>query len=578
MKTSPLLVACACSSIILGACSASSTGNGSSSSSTSSSSSGGRATAPVAIQLLAFNDLHGHLQPPAGNSGRLVVSPLLTINAGGAAHLAAHINARRTLNPHTMVVSSGDLIGASPLVSGMFHDEPTVEAMNLLGLDLNGVGNHEFDKGADELLRMQNGGCHPTAGCRAGHMFTGAEFQFLAANVRTDNGNGPPLLPAYAIREFEGIPVGFIGMTLEGTPAIVNPQGVMGLRFLDEADTANAVAAELQGLGVEAIVVLLHEGGYTTGTYDGCEGVSGAVVDIAARMDDAVDIILSGHTHRAYNCELSGKLVTSAASFGRLVTRVDVVLDHVTGNVLTRTAENEPVVRDDTDAAMAAFVDGYAQLAAGFGDVIVGSITQDITRAASQTSGISPLGALVADAHLWATSGPESGNAQIAFTNPGGVRADLAFSAAGPETSNGQVRYGEAFEVQPFMNELVTVDLTGAQLRAVLESQIESVTPQGIQATILQISEGFTYVIRISQPQGSRVPMAEMRLNGQPMAANTVYRVTTNSYLAGGGDGFGGFAMGTNATTGIGDAEALVQYFQAFSPVSPPATERLTIQ
>ena len=268
---------------------------------------------PVRVQILAINDFHGHLEPPTGLEGVVGGVP-----AGGAAYLATHFARMRTLNPNTVLLSAGDLIGGSPLLSALFHDEPTVEALDLMGLDFNAVGNHEFDEGVDELLRMQQGGCHPMDGCQDGDGFAGARFGFLAANVRWRD-SGQSVFPAYGIRRFEGVRVAFIGLTLEGTPAVVSTSGVAGLQFDDEAETVNRLVPQLRGRGIEAIVVVIHEGGLPTGGHDDCPSLSGPIVGIVAQLEDAVDLVISGHTHQAYNCALpnaAGRAVpvTSAAS------------------------------------------------------------------------------------------------------------------------------------------------------------------------------------------------------------------------------------------------------------------------
>ncbi len=287
----------------------------------------------VEVQILALNDFHGNLAPPSGSSGR--VGP--TTLAGGAEYLATHVKTLEATNRNTIVVSAGDLIGASPLLSGLFHDEPTIEAMNSIGLDLNAVGNHEFDEGATELLRMQNGGCHPVDGCLDGDGFGGADFEFLAANVVSET-TGKTLFPPYSIQNFTGAKVAFIGMTLEGTPNIVSPSGVAGLDFLDEADTVNALVPELTRRGVEAIVVMIHEGGLPTSLdINACAGVSGPIVDIVNRLDDEVDLVISGHTHQPYVCNIDGKPVTSAYSFGRVLTDIDMKVDRAKKDVTSIT-------------------------------------------------------------------------------------------------------------------------------------------------------------------------------------------------------------------------------------------------
>ena len=329
----------------------------------------------VNVQLLAVNDFHGNLEPPAGSSGRIGA-----INAGGVEYLATHIKNLKATNPNTVVVSAGDLIGASPLISALFHDEPTIEAFNAMGLVFNAVGNHEFDEGVTELLRMQSGGCHPVDGCQDGDLFSGAKFNFLAANVVWAD-TGKPIFAPVGTRQFGGKKIAFIGMTLEGTPTIVTPSGVAGVVFKDEADTVNALVPKLKAFGIEAIVVLIHEGGAQAGTYNDCVGISGPIVDIVNRLDPEVDIVISGHTHQAYNCVINDKLVTSAASFGRLVTDIDLTMDTTTGEITSMSANNVIVTRDvPKDSLLTALVDKYRTLSAPLANRIIGAITADITR------------------------------------------------------------------------------------------------------------------------------------------------------------------------------------------------------
>ncbi|HEU4537172.1 MAG TPA: bifunctional metallophosphatase/5'-nucleotidase, partial [Polyangiaceae bacterium] len=428
-------------------------------------------SATVDVQILAFNDFHGHLEPPAGSSGRVKLPDGTTVDAGGAAHFAHHVGALRATNPNTVVVSAGDLVGASPLISGLFHNEPAVEAMNLIGLDFNGVGNHEFDKGTTELLRLKAGGCHPVTGCEDGTPFPGAKFDFLAANV-VNAASGTPLFPAYGVREFDGVKVAFIGMTLEGTPSIVTPAGVAGFDFKDEVETVNALVPTIRAQGIETIVVLLHEGGLPSGFYNECPGISGPIVDIATRMSDAVDVIASGHTHEAYNCLIAGKLVTSAASFGRIVTDIDLQIDRATGDVKAKAAKNVIATREAADPQVASFVAACKDAAAPLANRPIGTIAADFDDTAPENGpGLSQLGAFIADSQLAATQGPTAGSAVIAFMNPGGVRTSLVFAAAPGEATDGIVTFGETFAVQPFGNNLVVMSLTGAQIKTALEQQ-----------------------------------------------------------------------------------------------------------
>jgi len=525
----------------------------------------------VSVQILAVNDFHGNLQPPSGSSGRIG-----TINAGGAEYLATHINNLRALNPNTVVVSAGDMIGASPLLSALFHDEPTVEAFNQIGLDYNAVGNHEFDEGAAELLRMAEGGCHPVDGCLDGDGFAGANFQYLAANVVRQN-NGKTLFPAYKTRSFAGAKVAFIGMTLEGTPTIVTPSGVAGLDFLDEADTVNALVPELKAKGIETIVVLIHEGGAQVlpAPYNGCAGISGPIVDIVNRFDPEVDVVISGHTHNAYNCVINNMLVTSAASFGRIVTDVDLTIDRATGEVVSMSANNNIVTRDvAADSFITALIAKYNAIAAPLANRIIGSITANITRT-NNAAGESALGDVIADAQLDATDDPGFGDAVVAFMNPGGIRADLTYASSPVGEGDGNVTYGEAFTVQPFGNSLVTMTLTGAQIDALLEQQFNGCGVQNANR-ILQISNGFTYSWSLSAPACSKVDIAGIMINGVPIDPNATYRVTVNSFLADGGDNFLVLKDGTNRLGGAVDTDALEAYFVAHSPVAPGPQNRIT--
>jgi len=534
----------------------------------------------VNVQILAVNDFHGNLEPPAGSSGRIG-----TINAGGAEYLATHINNLRALNPNTVVVSAGDMIGASPLLSALFHDEPTIEAFNSIGLDFNAVGNHEFDEGFVELLRMQKGGCHPVDGCLDGDPFKGAKFKYLAANVvfnsnEDDNEDRSDedlktLFPAYKIKEFDSVKVAFIGMTLEATPTIVTPSGVAGLTFMDEADTVNALVPELKKEGVETIVVLIHEGGaqVAPAPFNGCVGISGAIVDIVNRFDPEVDVVISGHTHNAYNCVINNMIVTSAASFGRIVTDVDLTIDRKSGEVVSMSANNNIVTRDVAkDSLITALIAKYNAIAAPLANRIIGSITATITRTGN-AAGESALGDVIADAQLYATEDPANGGAVIAFMNPGGIRTDLNYLSSPAGEGDGNVTYGESFAVQPFGNNLMTITMTSAQIKAVLEQQFNN--PAAGQNRILQVSNGFTYDWSLSAPIGSKV--SNIKLNGVAVNDTDTFRVTVNNFLADGGDNFTVFRQGTNRLGGAVDTDALGAYFAAFSPVAPGPQNRITV-
>ncbi len=557
-------------------------GMGTPGSSTGAGGAGGAGGADaVAVQILAFNDFHGNLQPPAGSGGKITLPDMTQVFAGGAAHFAAHMATLKAQNPNTVVVSAGDLIGATPLVSALFHDEPTIEAMNMIGLDINGVGNHEFDEGSSELLRMQYGGCHPADGCADGTFYGGANFSFLSANVVVNEATGKTLFPGYEIRDLGGVRVGFIGLTLEGTPSIVTPLGVAGLAFKDEVETINKAADELKGLGVETIVVLLHEGGLPMGFYNECPGISGPVVDIAMNTTDAVDVIASGHTHQAYNCTIGDKLVTSAASAGRIITQIDLSVSPVTGDVVAKTAKNVIVTRDVVDADIETFVSDYVALSAPLANKPLGKITTTLSKTAPPNgSGLSPMGVVVANSQLAATADPKLGGAQIAFMNPGGVRADMVYDDNGTPadpSDDGTVTYGDAFAVQPFGNNLVVMTLTGAQVKTLLEQQFYLGPNGNALANILQVSQGFTYTYSLSAPIGAKVDPASMMLNGVVIDPAQPYRVVVNSFLASGGDAFSVLPSGTERLGGVVDLEAMQAYFSASSPISPPPVDAITV-
>lgn len=524
----------------------------------------------VALKILALNDFHGHLKPPPGGfrvSDPRIPGAGIALPAGGAEHLASAVKALKAQSPNVVMVAAGDLVGASPLLSALFHDEPTIESLGLMGLDLAAVGNHEFDEGAAELLRLQRGGCHPQDGCKGPTPFTGARFQYLAAST-IDTATGQPLLPAYAIKRYGGVPVGFIGLTLKATPRIVAPAGVAGLVFKDEAETVNALVPELKRQGVATVVVLIHEGGEPTGGHDECPGISGPIVDIVNKLDLAVGVVVSGHTHQAYNCRIAGKLVTSAHRYGTLLTEIDLTLDGRSGALLASQATNH-IVRHDRhgkDAAQTALIGRYEALAAPLAQRVVGRITQAYT-AAGNEAGESTLGRLVADAQLAATAAKDKGGAQIAFTNPGGLRAPLL---PGPGST---VRYEDVFASQPFSNELVTMTLTGEELKALLERQFGDAVPE--HPRLLQVSRGFGYAFDPRRPRGERVLPGSLKLNGRTIAPAEPLRITVNSYLAGGGDGHRAFTEGRERQVGELDVDALARYVNTGpAPVDAPRIVR----
>lgn len=563
------------------------------------------AAAPVQVKIIAFNDFHGNLQPP--NQSVPVQQDggeTLRVPAGGAAYLASAIASLRAANPNNAVVAAGDMVGASPLVSSLFLDEPTIHAMNLIQIDYNAVGNHEFDRGQEELLRLQRGGCEQHAAqqpCRL-EPFGGAQFGFLAANVRTTGGD--TLLPAYGMRSYgkgrNAVKVGFIGLTTRDTPTLVTPAGVRGLTFADEAETVNALVPRLKAEGADAIVVMIHQGASHPGPRytlkneplpetPTCEGMSGDLMPILAKLDPEVDLVVSGHTHNAYVCDYRTIdaarpfFVTSAGRYGSLVTDINLTVDAVRG-VTARRAQNlivqgeayrgssgEVPLSDrftvyPRDPVVAALVDRYAAAAAPLAARVVGRFTGPASRQASP-AGEHSMGDLIADAQLAATSAPDAGGAQIAFMNGSGVRAEIV---PGPD---GSVTYGQVYAAQPFGNSLMVKTFTGAQLRRLLEQQFASGWNTVERPNMLMASRGLTYAYDLSKPEGQRI--LDLKLNGAPVTDTATYRVTMNSFLATGGDNFTVFREGTNELGGPQDLEAFEAYLKANPNLTPPVPDRI---
>ena len=558
---------------------------------------------PVTVRLIAFNDFHGNLEstgltlPWPDPSDRRKVARLA---AGGAAPLAGLVQALRAGATHHLTISSGDLIGATPLVSALFLHESTIDVANRIGVDIAIPGNHEFDAGREELLRVLGGGCAdnkpeaPTVSCALGR-HGGARFATFAANVV--KAEGGTLFPASVVREFGGIKVGFIGAVTKITPSIVIPSGVAGLRFIDEAQAINAEAARLKAQGVEAMVAVIHEGG-DTGTPGqplewndaGCPNPRGEIFDIVRRLTPDVDLVFSAHTHQGYRCVIEGRAVMQATALGRGVSVADIVLDPKTRDIdRTRTVHrNLPVFNERSDPALreaiiaaepepwrqvlratqpaaevAQRVAEYVAAAAPRAQRPVGRIAGNFDRSGRTDASA---GRLVADSQWAATRAPERGGAQFALMNPGGVRTDLRCASAPPCT----VTYGEVFAMQPFGNSLVVMTLTGAQIRQMFEDQQG---PERERPYFLIPSSSLTYRWNARAPHGQRVQ--ELRLDGQAVQAEREYRFTVNSFLAEGGDSVPMLVQGRNRLGGMQDIDALIAYLQA-GPASPERTPRIT--
>lgn len=560
--------------------------------------------APFDVKLIGFNDYHGNLQSPGSFAPNLAVPAAQRVPVGGAEYIAAHVGKLKARNPQHVVVGAGDMIGATPLISSLFHDEPSVETLNRIGLEFNAVGNHEFDKGSAELLRLQRGGCKLDAqgrvdlnscqGAKVGTPvpFEGAKFQWLSANVIV-SATGRTLLPAYGVKRFRGVPVAFIGMTLKDTPGIVIPTGVAGLEFRGEAATVNALVPKLRAEGIEAIVVLVHEGGVQSGSLQDINECAGnlqgtPIARIVGQLDDAVDLVLSGHTHAAYSCRLPNAQgrsipVSSANAFGRVLSDIDLKLDPATRDVVAVQVTNRLVEHGGVtpDAAVAGVVQGYAALVAPRAAVVIGSIATELPNNAVDAACNMPAGELIADAQLAATAAPAFGGAAIAFMNRGGVRTPGFTYRQRADEGDGNVTYGEAFTAQPFGNSLVTMTLTAQQIKDALEQQFAGCRGQLPSATRIMIpSAGFKYRWDGAKACDQRVHSATLTRDGRTETLvdaqgrvpdpGREYRVTVNSFLASGGDSFGTFSAGKAPLGGALDLDALVDYMARYKAPQPP--------
>ncbi|MFI9413756.1 bifunctional metallophosphatase/5'-nucleotidase [Nocardia gamkensis] len=512
-----------------------------------------RPAQPDEVHLFGFNDLHGNLQPPSGSNGKVG-----RYDAGGAAYLATHLARLKAAYPSSAVLAAGDNIGASPLVSSLFHDEPTIDFLGNVGVAASAVGNHEFDDGVRELTRLQQGGC-AWDGCSPGAPFTGAKFPYLAANVTDAQGNLPPALHPWTLLEVGGHRIGVVGTVTPDTANIVLPEGIRGYLFGDQAAAINRYVPEMRAAGAEAIVALVHDGGSQRPEqdapldYNGCANVTPNVTGLAERIDPAVRAVFTAHSHQPYVCTAGGRVITQASSYGRLIT--DVTLRFGPDGVQA-SAVNRVVTREVTpDAPTTALIDFYTEQSRPRAGRVVGATAATLPHDPNP-AGTSPLGDVIADSMLSVTAGPAA--AVAAFMNPGGVRADL---------KQGPITYGDLFTVQPFGNQVVTLTLTGSQILRLLEQQW---TDPG-KPTILSLA-GIGYAYSDTAPAGAKVIAGSVRIGGQPLNPVATYRVTTNNFLASGGDGFTVFTEGADTAVGPTDLDAFETFLRDKPPLqAPPA-------
>ena len=528
------------------------------------------------LHIFAINDLHGNLLPSESEVSFREDGQERNAVLGGAERMAGLLAQLRESAGTSITVAAGDLVGASPLYSAYFLDEPTIAALNLLGLDIAAVGNHEFDRGTRELRRLQQGGCeqHTRRVPCAVENFEGADFAYLAGNVV--DGEGHSLFPGTAIRDLAGLRIGFIGLTLKETAKLVSPEGTRGYSFLDEARTANALASDLRARGADEVVLLIHEGGATDPAFSSasCPGLSGAIMPILDALDPAIRLIVSGHTHRAYVCDVPApgggtRLLTSAGRYGYFVTDVAIRVDRRARRFATLAARNMPVVaRDVANAEIARLVSRYLEASREMTGRVAGTLTgspvDDADCVDTWTQD------LVADAQLAAASSAGAGNAGLAFINSGGVRTEPELAA------DGSVTFGQLFAMQPFGNRIVVLEMTGAQIRSLLEDQFcEEEDGAGFCYSSLTPSANLAYEFDASLAAGSRI--IRLSLDGAPVDPAATYRVAVNDFLASGGDGFDAFAQAAWIGEAGTDIEAMEAYL-AQGPVPVPHCGRVRRQ
>lgn len=507
----------------------------------------------IELSIFSINDFHGHIQPksPTPLSPRLpdpVTGEIKPQPAGGVAYLATVIDKLRAQRPNHVFVAAGDLLGASPQLSSLLKDEPTISAMGDLGLVASSLGNHELDAGLPELLRKTRGECG-TGGC-VWPEFKGASFPYLAANM-FEAESGKLILPSHVFKDIAGLKVAFVGAVTRDTPRVISPKAIVGLRFGDEADTLNALVPELRAAGAQVLVAIMHEGAVHEGGANdpsyACPGLQGRGVDIAKRLDPAYAMIVSGHTHQAYTCKINGRLLVQAGSFGGWLTESRLKLD-TTGKVLDAQAINHPVLQGAyaPNPAFAALVQRAAALTTAVRDKPVALLTRGAQRSASAPYGDSPLGNLVADAHL--AHGKKHANADMAMTNSGGIRADLTVEAGR------MVTMSDLFAIQPFGNNLVALTISGSQLQELVRKAL----PKRAGPASLQVSHNLRY--QWSQAAGAEPVLESVTFEGKPLDLARDYRVVVNSFTADGGDNLSVLRQGRDRATLGMDIDALAEW------------------
>jgi 5'-nucleotidase len=461
---------------------------------------------------------------------------------------------------------SGDLIGASPLMSNLLRDEPTLAAMSQLGIAASALGNHELDAGLPELLRQVRGECGAKGCLWPG--YKGPGFPYLGANV-LDANTGKPLLPTHVLKQAGPLKVAIAGVATMDTPRVIVARAIKGISFADEADTLNALVPQLKAEGAQVLVAVMHEGGVqgrdgaaNDPTY-ACPTLTGRVHDIAKRLDPAYAIIIGGHSHQAYTCKIDGRLVVQAGSYGGWITESHLKFD-AAGRVIDAQAINHPVLQSvyAPNPALAALVAQAAAMTAAARNKPVATLTQGATRYPKEPNGDAALGNLIADSQL--AFARKQGPADVAFMNQGGIRADLVLKADRPTTMS------DLLAIQPFGNDIIALTLTGQELLDILQRQLPKANAS---PRMLQPSSTLRYRWRAAPDAGGVAQLVDPRINGEPIDPARNYRVIVNNFLSEGGDEGGGFKHGRDRAVLGTDIDALVELLrdnpQALSQAAP---------